>query len=141
MSCASADLLAAYRRTHYRVDTPQGTFAIHIDQPCPPLDALLARHGCREWAYITAYNPRSAPLSPDMNAARQAELLTEVQAQGWIHYHGQGQPAAEDAGWTAEDSLLIVGMDAANAARLGRRFGQNAVVVGQMGEAARLWWL
>ncbi|MHA4899884.1 DUF3293 domain-containing protein [Enterococcus faecium] len=44
-------------------------------------------------------------------------------------------------GWPPEASLLVLGVPAAEAEELGRRFGQVAVVVGERGGAGRLLWV
>lgn len=131
---------AAYRSTDYRVDdAPGGPFAIQIGELCPELDRLLAAAGETAWAYVTACNPGSVQLSDHENARRMAELKAAVVAGGWQYFRGHG--AGRDGSWPPEPSLLVVGIPEAEALRMGRRFGQNAVVAGRAGEAARLVWV
>ena len=130
---------AVYRATAYAVEGPKGRFTIRIDEPTPPLDALLIRHGTRCWAFVTACNPGSMPLAPEENQRRQAELERMVSAAGYPFLPGEGVGA--DATWPSEASLLILGIATEDAAALGRHFEQNAIVVGTIGEPARLLWL
>ncbi|HUY32625.1 MAG TPA: DUF3293 domain-containing protein [Pirellulales bacterium] len=130
------ELSEAYRRTTYYADTPRGRLAIHIGQFDAELDRLLADHGCRAWAYLTAHNPRSQRLSADENQRRQARLERELRAGGWICFSGEGVGARGD--WPPEISTLVLGVDEATATRLGEVFEQNAIVVGQFGKPAAL---
>lgn len=133
-------LEAAYRSTDYRVeDAPGGPFAIRVGQACPELDRLLAEMGEADWAYVTACNPGSVRLADDENARRTAELEALVRAGGWRFFRGHG--VGRDGGWPPEPSLLILGMVETEEIDLGRRFGQNAVVAGRVGQVARLVWV
>ncbi|HVS37146.1 MAG TPA: DUF3293 domain-containing protein [Gemmataceae bacterium] len=129
---------AAYRATSYLVDGPVGRFPVRIGVSSPEADALTATHGTACWAYITAYNPGSVPAPAARNAERQRRLERLLTDSGYRFYPGEGR--ADDAGWPAEPSLFVVGMDETAAAALGRRFGQAAVVCGEQGRAARLVW-
>jgi hypothetical protein len=130
-------LEAAYRATAYWVEAPAGRFALRVGVRCTDLDRLLAAHGVEAWAYVTAYNPGSWPLPEAENRARQDELCRAVAAAGYAAYAGEGV----GAGWPPEASLLVLGIGEEDAAALGRRFGQAAVVVGRSGGPARLLWL
>lgn len=131
-------LEVAYRQTTFFVDHPSGNFGIKLDKPCPQLDVLLAAHVATHWAYVTAWNPRSQPLSAEANAARHEELLAQLEPLGYTVFSGRGQPVNED--WIAEESLLIIGIDENAALRLGAWFEQNAILVGRVGEFAQLRW-
>jgi hypothetical protein len=129
---ADGSLDAAYRATDYCVDdAPGGPFVIRIGAECARLSG--------EWAFVTACNPRSARLSDDENARRMTELESIVRSGEWTYYHGRG--VGRDGSWPAEPSLLILGIQWGEAVELGKRFGQNAIVVGRAGEAARLAWV
>ncbi len=128
----------AYRNTRYRVDHPDGGFCIRVGEPSSRLDALLATHGVRCWAYVTASNPRSEKLDNENNRLRNAALTEQLVRQGFVIYPGRGEPDQDD--WVAEESVLILGMDASAALQLGAQFGQHAVLVGQAGGRAELQW-
>lgn len=133
-----ADIERAYRNTTYLVDHPEGAFGIRLGEPCPRLDAVLAAHGVKCWAYVTAWNPRSQPLPAAVNAARHADLLARVAQLGYRVFPGRGQPDSGD--WIPEESLLILGITEAAALALGAQFGQHAIVVGESGGSAGLRW-
>jgi len=61
-----------------------------------------------------------------INARAQARLLAAARRAGWPTLKGRAQP--QDSSWEAEESLLILGLRRAQAARLGRQFQQNAIV-------------
>jgi hypothetical protein len=128
-------LLTAYLSTNYCVDLPQGRVLLRIGERAPALDAILEAHEQEQWAFVTAHNPGSRPDAPG-NADRHAELLSWVQARGLPWFAARS--VADDGGWPEEESLLIVGLAHEEARRLGRRFGQVAIVVGDFGGPALL---
>ena len=134
------DLGAAYRKTSYVVEAPGAAgFAIRIGECCPPLDELLERTGTRLWAFVTACNPRSEPLSSAENAARMERLREVIERGGYAFLPGAGVP--DEAGWSPEPSFLVLGMTEAAAADIGGLFEQHAIVVGSRGAAAALLWI
>lgn len=140
VTAARDRLGAAYAATSYRVDAgPRGRFAIRIGEPSPGLDALLAAAGVETWAFVTAANPGSVRLADADNAARMARLLEAVRGRRLVHYPGTG--TGDDRTWPAEPSLLVLGLDTAEAVALARRFGQVAIVAGRRGGVAGLVWV
>jgi hypothetical protein len=134
---AMTEIDSAFRATTYRVFVPNAApIDIRIGQRSAPLDALLDARGCREWAFITAWNPGAKALSAAENDARQLQLLSELRQRGWDWLDGSGIPA--DASWKAEASVLVLGISADDAVVLGRHFGQLAVVTGARGSASEL---
>jgi hypothetical protein len=129
---------AAYRATSYFVDSPNGRFAVRVEQSAAELDALLAAHGVQTWVYITAFNPGSVPTPAGRNEARQRELERVVAESGRPFFRGEGR--GDDGAWAPEPSLLVLGVSAAEAVALARDFGQLAVVFGECGGAAGLLW-
>lgn len=125
-----------YRQTDYQVVVPQGTISIRVDEPSPALDVLLREHAAGEWAFITAHNPGSEPLSLEHNQQLAAQLAASVLARGYISFPGRG--VGSDPAWTPEESLLILGIPRVDAFALARQFDQNAIVVGRLGHAAEL---
>jgi hypothetical protein len=100
------------------------------------LDALLNNHGVSSWAYVIAVNPGSGRLSDEENSARQRELESDVARLGVRAYPGEG--VADDRRWPPEPSLLILGIARGDAVRLGGRYGQVAIVCGELGRAPEL---
>ena len=129
-------LLEAYRHTRFIAQTEIGPLEIRIGQRCPPLDELLTGQGVSTWAYVTAFNPASNLLSEQDNIERQRQLGRLVSSQGYLSYSGEG--IAENSRWPPEASLLILGIQRADAVQLAQKFGQLAIVCGAVGHAAEL---
>ena len=129
---------AKYRATTYRAYGLPGTTPIdlHIGEVSARLDGLLVSYAIESWAFITAWNPASCSLPPEVNNTRHAELLQLVGERGWRFYAGSGIPS--NLNWEPERSVLVLGISRDEAAILGKRFGQNAVVIGQRGGKAQL---
>ncbi len=128
-------LRKAYLQTAYLVRAPQGVHALRIGAVHPAFDAEVAAAGARAWAFITAWNPGSLPRSSEENVLAQAELLKVLGELGLVAWPAEGK--ADSGGWR-EESVCVLGLESVGAVALGRGFGQLAVVVGQLGEAARL---
>jgi hypothetical protein len=139
MSNRRTELEAAYRATDYCVAFPDTPFTLRINEPSPAVDALLEQYAAEHWAYLTACNPDSRQLKGDENDRRQSELEQRLSDAGYVYFPGAGVGATGD--WPPEPSFLVLGISEADAADLGRMFGQRAVVVGQRGAAPRLLWL
>jgi hypothetical protein len=127
----------AYRETLFEAATPFGSVCIRVGEGEPTLDRLLGLYGARSWCFITAANPASKPLDPATNRARNQELRRALEALALpALFHGAGRSPRGD--WEPEPSLLALGVECAEALRLGRAFGQNAVVWGRAGGVAEL---
>ena len=129
---------AAYCAASYYVDGPAGRFVLRIGANIADVDRLAAAHEVNAWAYITAYNPGSVATPRERNEARQQELEHAVAEAKYRFSRGESQ--ADDGAWEAEPSLLIFGIGEPEAAMLGRRFQQAAIVYGERGGPARLVW-
>jgi hypothetical protein len=129
---------AAYRATDYWVDGPNGPFVIRVGECNVNLEELLNDEVEFHWAYLTASNPGSVRLTDDENARRTRELR-DLLGRRWHHVY-DGVSVGRDGTWR-EPSFLVLGMTEGDAVEIGRRFGQNAVVVGRVAEPARLVWV
>ncbi|GEM_PF-258265 len=132
----TAVLFEAFRSTRFHAEIPSGDLCIRIGERCPRLDALLESGRHESWAYITAHNPNGQTTSDSANERTQNELMRELGSQGLAFYPGEGK--ADIGDWPPEPSLLVVGMPESQALELGSRYGQAAVVVGELGQPARL---
>lgn len=130
------DFAALYRATTFRVETPDGHIDIRVGEKHAGIDALLSRHNATDWAYITAWNPGSRPLSADQNEVAHLTLRQTIRDRGFECYVGDGIP--DNEGWAPERSVWIAGIGRAEAIALGMRFAQSAIVVGSFGEIAEL---
>lgn len=133
-----AKLEQAYRNTRYIVDAPGGPIVLRIGEHSAALDALLAELGVTCWTFITASNPRSVKSNNKINNLRNDALSADLRRAGYAVFTGRGVADAGD--WPAEYSVLVPGMAAADAVQFGARYGQYAVVTGNLGECAVLRW-
>lgn len=133
------DLDTAYRQTLYRVYGPDGPVDFRVGERGPALRALLRSYASEGAAFITAHNPGSRLMTEEHNGNAQASLV----AQGRVIAAATLSGVALDprGTWPAEDSVLLVNIDREAARRLGRRFGQNALVWIHPTGLAELVWL
>ncbi len=135
-SAEVAALRALYERAVYRVDAPEGSFALRVGAPSAALDRLLGAHGARTFAFLTAANPRSRPLAEELNRERNAQLLARLTAEARRCFAGvSGSPTGD---WPEEASWLVLDLPEPEAVELARAFGQSALLVGELGAAVRL---
>ena len=128
-----------YRTTTYRVLAPDSSIDLHVDRRSHALDALLAAHGVRTWAFLSACNPRSVPVPLRVNQCRAARLQHLLVARGWPWLQASGIP--RDRSYPPEPSVWVGGISLCDARRLAERFRQNAFLAGRIGRQARLLWL
>ena len=136
---AGKALQQAYLETIYRVAGEEQAIDIRIDQSNVALDALLQENEVRQWAFVTASNPRSRALSERDNARRNAEMKSSLKRAGWRTVDGVGLPLRP--GWKPERSVLILGIDRDAAIALARRWEQNAIVCGSFAQPPELVWV
>jgi hypothetical protein len=136
---ADAALEAAYRRTHYEVQLPEGELLLRVEVASPALRVVHERCGVACSAFLTAWNPRSVPQSAEQNARANQELVQRLAVLGFPSWPGRGRdPRGE---WPPEESLFVPGLDLAAASLIGRHFGQNAIVHAAQDAVPRLVWL
>lgn len=126
------DLFEAYKNTKYKVS--QHDIVIEIDKFNDKLNEFLNKYNSTEWAFITAYNPYSRVLTNDENRMRHDELIEFTKAYITFEGHGVG----EDPAWEPELSLFIMGISKEEAALIGKRFEQNAIVYGELNNPSEL---
>ena len=126
------ELIVAYTNTNYKVFNPK--FVIKVGQTNPELNKLLEETGNVHWAYITAFNPYSKELSLKENLLRQEELLAIVKKHDIYIGHGVDEKEI----WEPENSVLIIGITATEAIKLGNKYEQNAIVLGSIYKKAIL---
>ena len=127
-------LLSAYQSSDYVVHgSPE--LVLKIGEPSRRLDELLEKEGATTAAFLTAANPRSERRSSAENAAALATLDELIATAGYPSRPGEGREP--DGGWV-EPSRLVIGIYRENAEKLGRAFGQNAIVFVEKGRAPEL---
>jgi hypothetical protein len=130
------ELWRAYLQTEFVVGTSDREVVFRVGSPSSRLDALLERRGVTRWAFLTAYNPESVPITGEVNDRQQRALMDIIRSRGYHLVEGEGRDAEKQ--WPAEPSVLVLGLGRREARELGRRFGQLAVVAGHRGFAPRL---
>ncbi len=118
------------------IDDGEAKFTIRLGADNAELREFLAGRGIATWSFLTAYNPQSQPLSDEENAARQAELVRSLNAQGYKYLKGYG--TGED--WDPEASLFILDISRQASIDLGMQFGQHAILWGECGGEPELVW-
>ncbi len=119
-------MLAAYRRTVYRVYNSDASIAFSIGIANDALSTLLQDTGVATGALITAWNPFSEPRESSSNLAANERLREDVESRGLAWLPAEG---CDPAGlWPCEESLLVLGPSRETALQLCNSYGQNAVV-------------
>ena len=124
--------IEAYKTTKYMVFNP--AIQIEVGKVSDELNLLLNKYNASEWAFITAWNPYSRILSDQENEVRFSSLLNDIGI--YAFYEGEG--VGSDPKWLPEKSALIIGILFNDAIALGNKYEQNAIVVGKIGEPAKL---
>ena len=130
----SKSLADAYQDAEYALLEPP--LAFRIGEPSAPLDALLARFGAASGVFLTAVNPRSERKSAEENRAALAELEKTLAAANYSRCPAEGRDPRRR--WPSEPGFFVPGLPRGDAAALGRRFRQNAIVYAERGSAPRL---
>ncbi len=133
-----------YERTQYCVRLQCGGHAvIRIHRALPASLRTGLAEAYTPWAFITAWNPVSRPLSIAVNRSRQRQLLMRLRQLRPLPCitAGVGIGSADDENhpWR-EPSLFVVGIELERVDALMRAFDQNAVVCGTRDKPASLRW-
>lgn len=150
MGKVSDKLVENYKNTDYFILRDQNIL-IELDKLNPKLDKLLSIHGKESWAFLTAWNPRSKPGSPNENLFRNQELLKYIKEEkNWKYYPAVGRErilegkkigdrtAMNGKTWE-EESFFILGMGREEAIQLAAFFEQNGFLYGEKNTFAKLY--
>jgi hypothetical protein len=129
------ELIQAYKETDFNVYEPKIT--IKVGQVNQELDRLLKMNNCLTWAYITAWNPYSEFTDDRTNEEKNNQLRNDL--TGYILIEGEG--VGSDQSWQPEKSFLILGITLEDAILIGKKYRQNAIVVGKIYEEPQLIWI
>jgi hypothetical protein len=125
-----------YRQARYVVEDGDVKLTIRIGDENPTLKAFLRDGGIDTWAFMTAYNPWSTPLTETENRARQANLIIQLEDAGYTFLEGYG--TGED--WDPEPSLFVLDISRDKAVSIAAQLEQHAILWGKTGEPAELVW-
>jgi hypothetical protein len=118
----SAELVAAYRATEYRVAAAV-PFTLHVDRHSEALAKLFHDTGNSRASFLTADNPFSVPASENANRFKHvllSFLLPESRLAVVAH-----DPTGR---WPDEHGFLVMGWSMRSVKALGHTFRQNAVL-------------
>lgn len=106
-SVIDADLIHAYRKTHYQI---QGAapFTLRVDEPSAGRAAAHKHFRTECSAFITACNPYSEDVGAASNAQRHADLASGLAHRSLAHAEGIGQHPSN--GWPGEPSSVALGL-------------------------------
>ena len=133
------DLRAAYERAIYGIFASPG-IEFRIGEPSDTLDAMMAMNHVHSAAFVSSANVHGA--STPENEQRLAEYLLRSHVDGlnapakYRVYQGEGRDP--EGKWSAEPSVLIMGILRKDAEELGRRLQQNAIVWIEKGKPPEL---
>lgn len=136
-----ASLEAAYRGTEYCVQLPAGELRLKVDRQLEDDDRRLRGEAGVEshWAIVTPCNPGSQALSAQANQERREQLDAVLEEHRVRRIASVNRDPLEK--WPDEPGFLLCDPLPGLAERLGRRFQQNAILTGKLGEAPQLLWL
>ncbi len=129
-------LFEAYLKTDYVVKDETINLTLRIDEKNSDLEDLLVKNESNSAAFLTAYNPFSQQLRRLENEKRQEELVSILKEKGYKFLYGYGESQTDD--WTAEPSVLILGVDCQTALEIARQFEQNAFLFIEKSNAPKL---
>lgn len=128
----AAELAAAYASAEYAVALDGDTLPLRVGEPASDLEAYWP---AERYAFITAWNPASEPMSDAANQAADTRLVTQLEAAGAARHPAWAQDAHR--GWR-EPGWLLADLDEHVIDVLAREFGQAGVLAWSRGEPVRL---
>jgi hypothetical protein len=123
---SDSGLLTAYLAAHYKVTGTPTPFVLRVGHISAELAALHLAHGVNCSAFVTAWNPRGVARSESLNRASQQPLESQLKSMSLTLLAGIGEDPS--GVWPGEPSILALGISRSEAARVGRTFGQLAIV-------------
>ncbi len=124
-SSVDEELRESYGATNYNV-LGTTSFTLRIDVESADIANLYRDYDVSTAAFLTAYNPFSAPTPEHENELKQQQLEERLHELSVSFIQGMGEgPSGE---WAGEPSVLALGISREAATRLGNDFRQNAIV-------------
>ena len=126
---ATEDDWAAYRTAVVDVVPPDRP-RFRIVPASPGLSGPWPENLPEPVVVVTAWNPDSALLAPEENAARHRALVAGLADIGVPWWPATGRDPGHGHGYVhAEQGVVVVGMSEVDGIRMGRAYGQAAVYV------------
>ena len=121
------NLLRSYLTTVYELPTSAGPLRVSLDGDAKPDLLALPEVLTRQFAILTAYNPRSMLLPRRVNEARHA-VLRDLLILGCYRVEQCVGYEEEPEGLWREPAWLVHGIDRDEAMAFGRTYRQNSIV-------------
>ena len=128
-------LAAAYAEAEYVVEHGGQALRVQVGQAATDLEASLP---ATRYAFITAWNPASTPLSDPDNRLADARLVARLEGLGLARRPAWAQ--SPDGRWR-EPGWLLLDASSAQVLELAREFGQAGVLDWARGEPVSLYML
>ncbi|MGK0390157.1 MAG: hypothetical protein ACI94Y_002908 [Maribacter sp.] len=122
------DLIDSYLATEYWVST-QPPFCIKVQEENNYLFDFLEKNKYQSWGFITAWNPYSQEKSLEENNHQNLLLEKEIIGHSFDYFPAEGR-----LGEWLEKSFFVLGISREEVVLLGKKFGQNAVLFGNLEE-------
>lgn len=129
-------LAKAYRKAIYEINS-QPKISITIGKTNLDLHKIYRAKACNNGAFITAYNPNSQLLSPNINRFRHFYLQKKLNS----HLYLPAISKDPNGIWPAELGFWVCGITLNQAKHIGQSFAQNAIVYADKNTIAKLIWL
>lgn len=126
------EIIQSYNQAEYYVDgfdEPLRVGEVHIG-----INDLLKHYDVSSWCFIIAWNPLSVELSSEENTKRNEGLFAYLRDYQIV----QGKGRDPSGKWTPEQSFLALGISRKEAIDLAVKFGQRAIVYGEVSQPAKL---
>ena len=131
----SKKLINAYTQTDFVFYPNNGVSILTVGKKNRDVDNLLSTLGGKEAAFITPWNPGSKVFTFSENQKRMKSLINYLKRQRLTFIYGVGR--SKD-GKFFEDSVLILDIPINKSLKIGKRYGQNAIVFYQLNSKAEL---
>tara|TARA_Y100001934_G_C12383375_1_gene794000 strand:- start:3415 stop:3840 length:426 start_codon:yes stop_codon:yes gene_type:complete len=120
----SEELTEAYIKTHYIV-LHEKQFTLRIGKRSNNLLEIFKEQGVNCGAFVTACNPYSRIVSPEINTKLLSELYS-ILSNDYMVISGIAKDP--ESKWPLEKSFMVLGISMEDAMNIGRSFNQNALV-------------
>jgi two-component system, OmpR family, alkaline phosphatase synthesis response regulator PhoP len=120
-------LLRSYLATIYEIPSPTGPVRVSLDGESRPDQAALPEILTKQFALLTAYNPRSMLLPRRVNEARHV-VLRDLLILGCYRVEQCLGYEEEPEGLWREPAWLVHGMEREEACAFGRVYRQNTII-------------
>lgn len=128
----AVELATAFADAEYAAVLDGDALALRVGEPATDLEAYWP---AQRYAFITAWNPASVPLSDSANETANASLIARLEAAGLSRHPAH---AYDRSGEWREAGWLVANIDPKLLDQLGREFGQAGVLAWARGEPVKL---